>query len=163
MHGVTTALVGFLFVCVVFPQLIRNRPQYYAAFGLVCVIILLDALGFMVGAAAFRVFVYFAIAVLQVGAICLFFLAAGGITWRDLGGEFSNAFEVIRRGGEEKEIIVPLRGEVPRKPPGGIDDDDDDAPPPRINIDDPSGSGPAPPPPRQDSDRNRPNSSIPLE
>ena len=45
MHGVTTALVGFLLVCVVFPNLVKNRPQYYAAFAAVCLIVILDALG----------------------------------------------------------------------------------------------------------------------
>src|SRR5688572_12415550 len=115
MQGVTTALVAFIFFCVIFPERIKNRPQFYAAFALICVIILLDAVGYILGGSSFRVFAYFATAVLQVGTICLLFLAAGGITWRDLGGELSHAFEVIRRGSDEKEVIVPLRGEVPKK------------------------------------------------
>lgn len=113
MHGVTTALVGFLLVCVVFPRLVKNGAQFYAGFGLICLMIFFDALGLAVGG-KFAVVMYFLNALLQIGAICVLFLAAGGITWRELGGELSNAFEVIRRGEEEKEIIVPLTGEMPK-------------------------------------------------
>lgn len=149
MHGVTTALVAFLFVCVVFPQLIKNRPQFYAGFGLVCVIIFLDAIGMAVGG-KFAVVAYFINAVVQVGAICVLFLSAGGITWRELGGELSHAFEVIRRGEDEKEIIVPLTGESPRPR-------DEPAPPPRVVIDDDDADDR--PPPRNPGQ----GSSIPLD
>ena len=155
MQGVTTALVAFIFFCVIFPERIKSRPQFYAAFALVCVIILLDALGYMIGASGFRVFAYFAVAVLQVGTICLLFLAAGGITWRDLGGELSNAFEVIRRGEDEKEVIVPLRGEVPRK--RDVDAAPDEIPSARINIDEPA------PPQPQNPPRDSRDQGIPLE
>jgi hypothetical protein len=120
MHGVTTALVGFLLVCVIFPNLIKNRTQYYAAFGAVCLIIVLDALGMAVSGvesgkiAGLRVFAYVAGAFLQVGAILMLFLACGGISWRELADDMKDAVEVIRRGGEEKEIIVPLSGEMGR-------------------------------------------------
>jgi hypothetical protein len=128
MHGVTTALVGFLFVCVVFPRLIRNRPQYYAGFGLVCGIIILDALGLSIGG-KFGFFVYFANAILQVSAMLVLFLAAGGLSWRELGTEIAHAFEVIRRGEDEKEVIVPLTGEMP-KPRA-------ESAPQRVDLDDP--------------------------
>jgi hypothetical protein len=120
MHGVTTALVGFLLVCVIFPNLIKNRAQYYAAFGAVCLIIVLDALGMAVSGvesgkiAGLRVFAYVVGGFLQVGAILMLFLACGGISWRELAGDMKDAVEVIRRGGEEKEIIVPLSGEMAR-------------------------------------------------
>src|SRR5438128_1747920 len=101
MHGVTTALVSFLFVCVVFPHLVKNRPQYYGAFFVVCLIILFDAVGMAVSPTevrAFRVFTYTACAFLQVLAMLLLFLSAGGITWRQLAGDMAKAIEVIRRG-----------------------------------------------------------------
>ena len=158
MQGVTTALVAFIFFCVIFPERIKNRPQFYAAFGLICLIILLDALSFMIGASGFRVFAYFGVAVLQVGTICLLFLAAGGITWRDLGGELSNAFEVIRRGGEEKEVIVPLRGEMPKKRDAYDETGAEAVPSERIDLDD---SAPEARPPEQQ--RGTSNPSIPLE
>jgi hypothetical protein len=137
MEGVTTALVAFIFVCVVYPQMVKNRPQYYAAMAFICGIILLDGIGEMISPsplAPFRVFVYAAVAVLQVCAILLLFLAAGGITWKQLAGDMGNAFEVIRRGGE-KETIIPLTGAQPkaRTVRGAA------APPPseRIVLDDP--------------------------
>jgi hypothetical protein len=118
MQGVTTALVSFLFVCIIFPNLVKSRAQYYAAFAAVCLIIFLDAIGIAISPTAiagFRVFSYTAVAFLQIVAMLMLFLAAGGITWRELADDMKDAYEVIRRGGEEKEIIVPLTGEMARK------------------------------------------------
>ena len=42
MQGVTTAIVAFIFFCVIFPERVRNRPQFYASLGLVALIILLE-------------------------------------------------------------------------------------------------------------------------
>ena len=109
MIGVTTALVGFIFVCVIFPHLVKNRPQFYAALAFVCAAILLDG----VPIAGLHPFTYAIGSLLQVGAILLLFLSAGGLTWRQLANDMSSAIEVIRRGGE-KEVIVPLTGERPR-------------------------------------------------
>ncbi|HMB96349.1 MAG TPA: hypothetical protein VKK61_09945 [Tepidisphaeraceae bacterium] len=113
MQGVTTALVSFLFVCIVFPNLVKNRAQYYAAFAAVCLIILLDALAMAIHPtefAGFRVFAYAAVAFLQIAAIVLLFLAAGGITWRELADDMKDAYEVIRRGETDREIVIPLSG-----------------------------------------------------
>jgi hypothetical protein len=116
MEGVTTALVLFLFVCVVFPNLIRNKAQYYAGLVVVCLIILLEALGAMSPEGyALRVVTHVLGALLQVAAIVLLFLAAGGITWRELADDMKDAYEVIRRGQEEKEIIIPLSGDFARQ------------------------------------------------
>lgn len=134
MHGVTTALVSFLLVCVVFPNLVRNRAQYYAAFAAVCLIIALDAVAVALGStglAGFKVFAYVACAFLQVGAILLLFVACGGITWRQLASDMKQAYEVIRRGSEEKEIIIPLSGELAAKKPR------QEEPPTRITTGDP--------------------------
>lgn len=148
MQGVTTALVAFIFFCVIFPERVKNRPQFYASLGLVCAILLLDALGLMISGAeggmkGFRVFAYAAGAFLQVVAIITLFMAAGGLSWRDLKDEMGNAYEVIRRGGETKEVIVPLTGERPkRRDVRDLDDDDDDAG--RIVIEAPVKSPPKP-------------------
>jgi hypothetical protein len=159
MHGVTTALVAFLFVCVVFPNLIKNRAQYYAAFAIVCLVILLDALGVVVGASgALRAVCYFFTALLQICAMLVLFLAAGGITWRALAGDMRDAFEVIRRGGEEKEVIIPLSGEMARRAAARREQADDDAAP-RIVIDDDT----APPAGAPASQRAPEGGSIPLE
>lgn len=133
MQGVTTALVAFIFFCVIFPERVKNRPQFYAALGLICAIILLDALAAIISSTGFRMFAYFAIAGLQIGTTLILFMAAGGLSWNELKGEFGNAYEVIRRGGEEKEIIIPLTGAKPKPR-----DVDEDVTPERIKIDPPS-------------------------
>lgn len=45
MQGVTTAIVAFIFVCLVYPHVVKHRPQFYVAIGLVLLGILLDAIG----------------------------------------------------------------------------------------------------------------------
>ena len=134
MDGVTTALVGFIFVSVVFPTLIKNRPQFYAALAMVCGIILLDSLGRLSG--SFHLTAYCLAALLQIGAILLLFLSAGGLTVKQLAGDLGNAYEVIRRGGEKKEVIIPLTGAMP-KPRQPRNVSSDDATRERITIDDP--------------------------
>lgn len=138
MQGVTTAIVAFVFVCIVFPHLVKNRTQFYAAFFFALAVVLLDSVANIWDErAAFRVFAYAMCGLFQVAAIILLFLSAGGITWRELGGEMARAIEVIRRGEEEKEILIPLGGQKPKpKPPGGRDDEDQ--PRPRIELADPA-------------------------
>ncbi len=139
MQGVTTALVSFLFVCVVFPHLVKNRPQYYAAFFVVCLIIVLDALATMLEkSAGFVVFAYVTCAVAQVVALLLLFLSAGGITWRQLAGDMAKAIEVIRRGEEEKEVIIPIGEQAPRHQAKPSAADLDNYQPGRITINPPS-------------------------
>src|SRR3954447_14455994 len=103
MQGVTTAIVGFIFVCLAFPHFIKHKPQYYAAVACVIFVIAVDA--FTSGR-----FFYAIIASLQIFAIILLILATGGLTARELAGEMVRAYEVIRRGEEEKTVIIPLTG-----------------------------------------------------
>lgn len=119
MQGVTVAIVLFIFFCVVFPRMVRTKPQFYGALILVFAIILLDALAHIIPSTGFQLFAYFAIAILQIICILVLFLAAGGVSARELGGEMLHAIEVIRRGEEDKEIIIPRTGEqpIPREPP----------------------------------------------
>jgi len=114
MEGVTTALVAFIFVCVVYPRLVKNKPQFYAALAAVVIIILLNSLNTMIGTAGFQVFSGAATGLLQAAAVLLLFLSAGGITLRELSSDMARAYEVIRRGEEEKEVIIPIGGEQPR-------------------------------------------------
>lgn len=134
MNGVTTALVGFILVCVVFPSLVKNRPQFYGALAMVAGIILLDALSVAIGSAAFRAFAYLISALLQIAALLILFMAAGGLTPRQLAGDISHAYEVIRRGEEEKEVIIPRTGQQPK------DKDTGDEVRPRIELNDPAAS-----------------------
>jgi hypothetical protein len=165
LEGVTTAIVAFIFVCVVYPHLVKHKTQFYAAFTAVLVIILLHSLNVMIGSVGFQVFAGFLTGVLQVGAIVLLFMAAGGVTLREIGGEMARAYEVIRRGEEEKTVIIPLTGErpKPRQQPGSrapvaVDDDDDDGPVGE-KIDLPPNAGW----PTRPDDRKSGDSSIPLE
>ena len=122
MEGVTTAIVAFLFVCVVFPNLVKNKPQWYAALGAIVVVIFFNALRFAfaesVGLLRFTGFIT---GILQIGAILLLILSTGGLSPRELAGEMKRAYEVIRRGGEEKEIIIPITGEQPRPQENRVD------------------------------------------
>lgn len=154
MSGVTTALVLFIFVCVIFPERVKNKAQFYAALIIIFLIILLDALGWAVNAkdetAPFRVFVYVACAALQVTDILLLFLAAGGITWKELAGEMADAYEVIRRGETTKEVIIPLSGDFSRRRTNPQPESNE-----RIEIVDPSPTPPADFTPSNPSDEHK--------
>jgi hypothetical protein len=114
MEGVTTAIVGFLFVCVVFPNLVKNRPQWYAALAAVVLVIFFNALRFaFFESSGLLRFTGFITGMLQIAAILLLILSAGGLSVRELAGDMKRAYEVIRRGEEEKEVIIPLTGEQP--------------------------------------------------
>ena len=115
MQGVTTAIVGFIFVCLVYPHLVKHRQQFYSALGLILLVILCDAIAHMAtdpNGALVRVMYVFT-ALLQILAILILVLCVGGLSVRELAGEVARTVEVIRRG-EDKPVLVPLRGEQPR-------------------------------------------------
>ncbi len=126
MEGVTTAIVAFLFVCLVYPRLVKIRPQYYGAMAAVVLIILLDSLSIMFDSGyvireggalqhgGFWKFAHAMIGLLQVAAIILLILSVGGLTMAELAGDLGGAIEVMRRGDTEKTVIVPLTGEKPK-------------------------------------------------
>ena len=143
---VTTAIVAFIFVCIIFPQLIKDKNQFYAAFALIVLGILLHSLATMINSVGFARFVGALNGLLQVGAFVLLVLAAGGLRAHELMGEMGRAFEVIRRGETEKEVIIPLTGEKPRPR-------DSEEAPRRYAIKEP------PPPPKAKGDEG----SVPLE
>src|SRR5687767_1834367 len=124
MEGVTTAIVAFIFVCVVYPTIVKNKTQFYAAFGALLIIILLHSLNIMFGreSAGFQVFSGAVTGLLQLAAILLLFMSCGGVSLREIGAEMGRVYEVIRRGEEEKTVIVPLHGEMPkpRQQPGPL-------------------------------------------
>jgi hypothetical protein len=112
MDGVTTALVGFILLCVAFPHLVKNKTQYYLSLAAVVAIILLDSLALIVFSADFSRFLGAVSGLLDVIALVGLVSACGGLSPRQLAGEMGNAFEVIRRGGDEKETIIPLGPEA---------------------------------------------------
>ncbi len=126
MEGVTTAVVAFIFVCMVFPSLVRSRPHFYSALAAIIVVILVQALIPMIAAPKFTVFVGALSALLQVGAILLLFLACGGLSARELADDMKRAYEVIRRGEQEKDVIIPITGQMPRSAAAAARRDDDE-------------------------------------
>jgi hypothetical protein len=127
MEGVTTAIVAFIFVCILYPRLVKNPAQFYTAFGMIVLMLLFHSLAGIFTSEKFWGFVRGLNGLLQLVALVLVVLSTGGLSLRELTGEFANAFEVIRRGESEKEVIVPLTGEVPkpRRRPVVMDEDDD--------------------------------------
>jgi hypothetical protein len=163
--GVTTAIVAFCLVCALFPHIVKNKTQFYAGFAAVLLVILLHSLAIMLYTSpGFQVFTGAVTCLLQLVAIITLFLSVGGITIKQLGGDMARAFEVIRRGEEEKTIIVPITGEMPNKPANrpmsARADRDEDDEPQEHKIDLPDDAGwqrkPASPPAT-------PEDKIPLE
>lgn len=114
MEGVTTAIVAFIFVCIVYPHLVKNRPQFYAALAAIILVIVLNSLGTMISTDKFWRFVGATDGLLQVAAILLLVLSAGGLTVQQLASDIGKTIDVVRRGGEKETIIVPLRGDQPK-------------------------------------------------
>ena len=119
LDGVTTVLTAFIFVCLVLPTLVRHRSQFYAALACVAGIILVHTLIIMFN---FVMFGGIVIGVLQLLALLLLVLCVGGLTVRELAGDMARAYEVIRRGETEKEVIIPI-GDTPAPPRRGKGDE----------------------------------------
>src|SRR3954453_7449528 len=98
MDGITTAMVGFIFVCIIFPRLVKHTAQFYAAFGLIVLMMLLASLGLIFGSEKFTRFVLAVGGLMQVASLLLLVLSTGGLSIGELAGEFKGAFEGIRGG-----------------------------------------------------------------
>jgi hypothetical protein len=110
--GVTTVLVAFMFVCLVLPSMVKHRPQFYAGLACLAGIIAVHTLMLMFGAFTFGPVV---IGFLQLVALLLLVLCVGGLTVKQLAGDMAKAYEVVRRGETEKEIIIPIGDQIPPK------------------------------------------------
>jgi len=127
MEGIIAVIVAFIFVCILFPRLVRNQTQFYAAFGMVLLVILLETLSLMFGSTSFGRFVAVCDGFLTAGALLMMVMSTGGLSLKDLTGEFKKTIEVIRRGEEEKEVIVPITGQMPkprRREPVAMEEDE---------------------------------------
>lgn len=114
------ALALFILLGAAYPSLIKNKPQYYSALVGVLLIIFLDALGHIVHSEAFDAVIYFFCAILQMGALILLVLAAGGMTVGEFRHEIEDTIDTFHRGESSSEVIVPLTGQQPRaKSPEG--------------------------------------------
>jgi hypothetical protein len=110
----TTPLIAFLFVCLIFPKIVRNRPQFYISFGLLVLILLLNIVGRMFPNDKFLYFLSVIIDALRLVVFVLLVLCAGGLSLHELTGEVFRSFEVMRRGETEKTVIIPLTGQKPK-------------------------------------------------
>ena len=153
LEGITTVIAAFLLFCFVRPALVRNRTQFMAAFACLLGIVVLQALRMIAyNSSAIQVVTGVLTGLLQLGALVLIVLFSGGMSIGQLGSEMGRAYEVIRRGEEEKEVIIPLTGAAPRprdKPPG------EPTPRPRQAITEPTQTVAEPrrPKPREPEDR----------
>ncbi len=115
LDGVTTALVAFVLVGLIMPNIIRKRREFYAIVWMVIAIILFHTLTVMLQSAGFTVFAGVITGLLQAIGFGLAVMSTGGLKAKELGGELLKSYEVMRRGSEEKEVIIPLEGQQPRK------------------------------------------------
>ena len=119
LDGVTTVLVGFLFVCLVLPSMVRNRPQFYAAMACLLAVIAVHTLALVFGTSpSFALGMGVATGGLQLAAFLLLVLCVGGLTVKQLAGDMAKAYEVIRRGETKRETIIPIGDQAGRRRPG---------------------------------------------
>jgi peptidoglycan/LPS O-acetylase OafA/YrhL len=119
LDGVTTVLVAFIFVCLIYPSLVKHRPQYHAALAAIVGILLLHTLTLMFsGSEGFTILMAVLSGMLQIVALLLLVLSVGGLSARELAGDMSRAYEVMRRGESTKEVIIPIgdQGQPPKPP-----------------------------------------------
>jgi len=130
MDSVATAIIGFIFVCIVMPHIVKHRHQFYMALVLMLVAMFGTGAAMIIGNQGFRIFMSAVVIILEAMAVLLLVMAAGGLTARELAGNMVRAYEVMRRGETEKEIIIPTG-----PAPGGKKDEEER--PPRQVIDEP--------------------------
>jgi hypothetical protein len=112
--ALTLPLISFLFVCLIFPKIVRNRPQFYISFALLVFILLFNILAAIFRAEGFVRFLGIMSQIFLLGAFILLVLCAGGLSLHELSGEVFRSFEVMRRGDTTKTTIIPLTGQQPK-------------------------------------------------
>ena len=101
----STPIVGFFFVCIVMPQLVKNRQLFSLAFATLLCILVLDLIahasitGYAI-VGAFSRFLFILRGVLMIVEFILLVLATGGLSWRDQISAMTHAFDAVR--SEEK-------------------------------------------------------------
>jgi len=120
MDGIKIVIVGFIFVCIIFPALIKNKHQYYLAFAAVLLGLLLEAISATVGSVGFSRVVIILDRLLDITAIVLLVAAAGGLTMKQLMTDMSQAYEAFRHGeAGETTTVHPISGQTPRPASSG--------------------------------------------
>ena len=111
---ISVPVVGFIFVCIIFPKIVKTKPQFYMAFGVTLIILALNVMANLLAVGSMRTFAIILRDVLWIVDFILLVLATGGLSLHELTGELKGAYEVMRRGDDVKTVIVPLTGEVPK-------------------------------------------------
>ncbi len=112
---ISIPIVGFIFVCIIFPRIVKTKPQFYMAFAVTLIILTLNVITDMSARdGSFRNFIVILRDVLWIVDFILLVLATGGLSLHELTGELKGAYEVMRRGEDVKTVIVPLTGEMPK-------------------------------------------------
>lgn len=110
LDGVTTALVAFVLVGLIFPHVIKKQREFYLIVAAVMVLVLVHALTLMIRSPGFTVFAGVLTGIVQMAGIAMSVMSTGGLGAKQLAGELSRSYEVMRRGEESKEVIIPLEG-----------------------------------------------------
>src|SRR3954470_14925723 len=98
MNPINAIIAAFIFVCILFPRLVKHHAQFYTAFGLILIMMLLWTIAMMFNSPGFTQFISVMDGFLTIAALVMIVLATGGLSIKDLAGEFKTAIEVIRRG-----------------------------------------------------------------
>ena len=111
--SISVPIVAFIFACIIFPKIVKNKAQFYMGFALLLVILVLDVIVDLSDPAAkfFKVMR----GVLWIVDFIILVLATGGLSLRQLTDEVKGAYEVMRRGEDTKTVIVPLPEEMKKK------------------------------------------------
>ena len=112
---ISVPVVGFFFVCIVMPQLVKNRAYFILSFATILLVLILDLLtGAMVGSIRFGGglvrFLYILRGVLMIAELILLVLATGGLSLHQLSDEFKHAFDAVRKG--EVDAHKPTAGDT---------------------------------------------------
>ena len=111
---ISIPIVGFIFVCIIYPKIVKTKPQFYMAFGVTLIILVLNVVARMAAPGGFQTFISILRDVLWIIDFILLVLATGGLSLNELSGELKGAYEVMRRGEDVKTVIIPLTGEKPK-------------------------------------------------
>lgn len=144
MLAITTACVGFIFVCIIFPHLIRNHNQFYLSFVGVGVILLCEALVQMFAGTGFAQAMQVILALLNLLVFVLLVVSTGGLSLKDLAGRVGGAVQTFRHGEQDKPVVLPI-GPQHQKPAARPKARDTEGPTTFI-IDEEAMRRPAPPP-----------------
>jgi hypothetical protein len=117
---ISVPIVAYIFVCIIYPRLVKNKPQFYMAFAVLLLILVLDVFinlaGGPVAAAVGGISRFLVVlrSVLFIVDFILLVLATGGLSLHELTGELKGAYEIMRRGEDTKTVIIPLTGQMPK-------------------------------------------------